>query len=135
MDEFGAYFRIATTSNRNGNSNNVFVLNRRLRVVGSLTEIAKGETIKSARFLEKKLYLVTFRQVDPFFVIGFKNQRQPFILGELKITGFSSYLHPYDDETIIGIGRQADENGRTKGLKISIFDVSDVRNPTESAKF
>ena len=113
----------------------MFVLNRRLRVVGSLTEIAKGETIKSARFLEKKLYLVTFRQVDPFFVIGFKNQRQPFILGELKITGFSSYLHPYDDETIIGIGRQADENGRTKGLKISIFDVSDVRNPTESAKF
>lgn len=73
MDEFGSYFRIATTSNRNGNSNNVFVLNRRLRVVGSLTEIAKGETIKSARFLQKRLYLVTFRQVDPFFVIGFKN--------------------------------------------------------------
>lgn len=57
------------------------------------------------------------------------------ILGELKITGFSRYLHPYDETTIIGLGRQADKNGRQLGLKISLFDVSDVKNPVESANF
>lgn len=79
--------------------------------------------------------MVTFRQVDPFFVIAFKNHRYPKILGELKIPGFSRYLHPYDEDTIIGLGRQADANGRQQGLKVSLFDVSDVSNPKEAANF
>lgn len=100
-----------------------------------MTGIAKGERIFSARYVLRRLYLVTFRQVDPFFVISFKSHKKPVILGELKITGFSRYLHPYDETTIIGLGRQADKNGRQLGLKISLFDVSDVKNPVESANF
>lgn len=79
--------------------------------------------------------MVTFRQIDPFFVISFSNHRRPRILGELKVPGFSNYLHPYDETTIIGLGRQADSNGRQLGLKISLFDVSDVTQPIESVKF
>lgn len=78
--------------------------------------------------------MVTFRQIDPFFVISLKNHKRPKILGQLKIPGFSRYLHPYDDDYIIGFGRQADENGRQLGLKVSMFNVSDVNNPTESAQ-
>ena len=81
------------------------------------------------------MYLVTFRQIDPFFVISLADHRNPTILGELKITGFSRYLHPYDENTIIGFGRQASSTGRQLGLKISVFDVTDVNNPKESASF
>lgn len=84
--------------------------------------------------MEKRLYLVTFRQVDPFFAISLQNHKKPKILGELKVPGFSRYLHPFDDDTIIGFGRQADNNGRQQGLKVSMFDVSDVKKPTELAK-
>jgi inhibitor of cysteine peptidase len=73
--------------------------------------------------------LVTFRQVDPFFVIDLSKPKKPTILGELKITGFSNYLHPYDENTVIGFGREADAQGRQSGLKISLFDVKDVKNP------
>lgn len=77
----------------------------------------------------RRLYLVTFRQIDPFFVISLANHKKPVVLGELKIPGFSRYLHPYDENTIVGLGRQADESGRQQGLKISVFDVSDCKNP------
>lgn len=106
-----------------------------MNVFGKISNIAPGERIFSARYVARKLYLVTFRQVDPFFVIAFRSHRRPKILGELKITGFSRYLHPYDEDTVIGLGRQADTNGRQQGLKISLFDVSDVKNPKESANF
>ena len=79
--------------------------------------------------------MVTFRQVDPFFVIDLSDPANIKELGKLKIPGFSRYLHPYDENTIIGIGREATETGRTQGLKISLFDVSDVGNPKEIAKF
>lgn len=100
-----------------------------MRKIGSLTGIAPGERIFSARYVDRRLYLVTFRQIDPFFVISLKSHRHPKILGELKITGFSRYLHPYSEDIIIGLGRQADANGRQQGLKISLFDVSNVRYP------
>ncbi len=70
-----------------------------------MKNIAPGEKIYSARFVENKLYLVTFRQVDPFFVIDLSKPKKITLLGELKITGFSNYLHPYDENTIIGFGR------------------------------
>ena len=79
--------------------------------------------------------MVTFEQVDPFFVIDLSNPKKIKELGKLKIPGFSRYLHPYDKNTIIGIGKDATETGRTKGLKISLFDVSDVENPEEIAKY
>jgi len=135
LDEYGPFLRIATTSNNGVSSNNVFVLNYYLDAYGSLTGIAETESIFSCRYVGRRLYMVTFRRIDPFFVISFRNHRRPQILGELKVTGFSNYLHPYDETTVIGLGRQADTNGRQLGLKISLFDVSDVRNPVESAKF
>ena len=141
MDEsIDEKFRIATTTihvnfdGDDGISNNVYVLDENLGRVGSLEGIAPGEEIYSARFMQDKLYLVTFEQIDPFFVIDL-SENTPKILGELKIPGFSNYLQAYDDSHIIGIGRDTIENkdGRvqTEGIKISMFDVTDLENPME----
>ncbi len=108
MDEYGQFFRVATTSNKDGTtSNNLFVLNFYLNAYGSLTGIAPTQRIYSVRYVRKRCYIVTFRQIDPFFVISLKDHRRPIILGELKVPGFSRYLHPYDETTIVGLGRQA----------------------------
>ncbi|HYD03083.1 MAG TPA: beta-propeller domain-containing protein [Alphaproteobacteria bacterium] len=140
MDEFDGNLRVATTvsfwlSQGNVQYNNVYVLNENLEVIGSLENIAQNESIYSSRFMGDKLYLVTFRQIDPFFVIDLSNPRDPEVLGYLKIPGYSSYLHPIGDDKILGIGKDVGENewGGTsaKGLKITLFDVSDFENPTE----
>jgi uncharacterized secreted protein with C-terminal beta-propeller domain len=139
MDESDNRFRIATTSDsfsRSGSSSssNVYVLDENLKQVGSLTKIAPDERIYSARFMDDKLYLVTFKQVDPFFVIDLSTD-SPKILGALKIPGFSNYLQPYDENHIIGIGRdtkQTEWGGvQTNGVKISMFDVTNFENPKE----
>jgi len=130
MDEYNSFFRIATTVWTNGDStNSLFILDMNLNVVGKLEDIAKGETIYSTRFMGDRCYLVTFRQIDPFFVIDVANPTEPKVLGYLKIPGFSGYLHPYDENHIIGIGKQ-DSN-----VKLSLFDVTDVTAPTETAKY
>jgi len=130
MDEYKGFFRIATTSWGDGASvNNLFVLDMSLNSVGRLSNIAKGERIYSARFMSDRCYLVTFRQVDPFFVIDLSNPAEPKVLGYLKIPGFSGYLHPYDENHIIGVGKQ-DNN-----VKLSLFDVTDVSAPAETHKF
>ncbi|MEM4756130.1 MAG: beta-propeller domain-containing protein [Candidatus Woesearchaeota archaeon] len=116
-------------------SNAVFTLDDQLQVLDSLIGIAPGEMIYASRFMGEKLYLVTFRQVDPFFVVDLSNPKKITLLGELKIPGFSRYLHPYDETTIIGIGRDATLDGRVKGLKISLFDVSNVHKPKEIATY
>ncbi|HIH24895.1 TPA: hypothetical protein HA251_07720 [Candidatus Woesearchaeota archaeon] len=118
-----------------GSTNNVYTLDMDLDVLDKLEGIAEGEQIYSTRFMGDRLYMVTFRQVDPFFVIDLSDAKDIEMLGQLKIPGFSRYLHPYDADTIIGIGQDATDAGRTKGLKISLFDVSDVENPVEAAKF
>jgi uncharacterized secreted protein with C-terminal beta-propeller domain len=144
MDEYDGVFRIATTVNarwsriekeRSESTNNVYALDRDLEIIGELEGLAEGESIYATRFMGERLYLVTFKQIDPFFVIDLSNPRNIKTLGELKIPGFSRYLHPYDEDVIIGIGHDATETGRTKGLKISLFDVSDVANPEEIASF
>jgi uncharacterized secreted protein with C-terminal beta-propeller domain len=103
--------------------------------VGSLENVATNETIYSTRFMGDKLYMVTFKQIDPFFVIDLSNPRMPEVLGELKIPGYSSYLHPYKDNFIIGVGKNTEENqwGGTsiQGVKISLFDVTDFNKPKE----
>ncbi|MFH0798441.1 MAG: beta-propeller domain-containing protein [Candidatus Woesearchaeota archaeon] len=126
---------IAPMPQRQEQSNNIYTLDADLKVIDSLTGLAEGEQIYSTRFIGDRLYMVTFRQVDPFFVIDLSNPADIKQLGELKIPGFSRYLHPYDDNTIIGIGRDATETGRSQGLKISLFDVTDVANPKEIAKY
>ncbi|MDO8661274.1 MAG: beta-propeller domain-containing protein, partial [Candidatus Woesearchaeota archaeon] len=116
MDEYQDVFRIATTTGWQGSESNVYALDKNLKQIGSLEGLAPGEQIYSARFMGPKAYLVTFRQVDPLFVIDLSNPTAPRVLGKLKIPGFSNYLHPYDETHLIGIGKDADETGRTKGL-------------------
>jgi len=145
LDESDGYFRIATTSGRvtqmGGNtSNDVYVLAPNLTVVGSLTGLAPGESIYSARFMGSRAYLVTFKKIDPLFVIDLSNPNAPALLGKLKIPGYSDYLHPYDETHLIGIGKDAQpsETGDFswyQGVKLSLFDVSDVANPREVANY
>lgn len=146
MDESsdGGYFRIATTvgdtwDEDNISKNNIYVLNDKLQVVGRLEDLAKGEKIYSTRFMGNRLYMVTFKEVDPLFVIDLSDPESPEVLGKLKIPGYSSYLHPYDETHIIGIGKDTKtyttsygrENTVEIGLKMALFDVSDVNNPKE----
>ena len=85
--------------------------------------MGKDERIYSARFIGDKGYLVTFKQVDPFYVLDLSNPKKPEIKGELKIPGYSSYLHPISDDLILGIGKEGSV------VKVSLFDVSDPTNP------
>ncbi|RMW33787.1 MAG: copper amine oxidase, partial [Nitrosopumilus sp.] len=138
MDESGDRFRVATTIEyyiqHEGTirSNAVYVLDEQLNIVGELEDIAPDESIFSSRFMGDRLYLVTFQQIDPFFVIDLSKDT-PKILGELKIPGFSNYLHPYDEDHVIGIGRdtKVTDNDRVQqlGVKIALFNVADVSNP------
>ncbi|PIZ76009.1 hypothetical protein COY05_02760 [Candidatus Peregrinibacteria bacterium CG_4_10_14_0_2_um_filter_38_24] len=150
MDESGDYFRIATTkgdmwSENNKSQNNVYVLDSGMSVVGALTGLAKGERIYSTRFVGNRLYMVTFKNTDPLFVIGLDDPKSPRILGKLKIPGYSDYLHPYDENHIIGFGKEAvdaeggmgwmgDNFAWYQGMKVAMFDVSDTEHPTEMFK-
>lgn len=144
MDESGEHFRVATTSQiwtgrESKQYNNVFVMDNELAIAGKLENIAPDERIYSTRFIGNRLYMVTFKRVDPLFVIDLSDPKNPKILGELKIPGFSDYLHPYDENHIIGVGKETADNqwGGTsiKGVKLSLFDVSDVNNPKQLDKY
>ncbi len=129
MDEYAGYFRVATTSRKKWTlNNNIYVLDENLITIGRLEGIAPRESIYSARFIGERAYLVTFRRTDPFFVIDLKDPQNPKILGELEIPGYSDYLHPYDDNHIIGIGKE-------QGVKIALFDVSIPEDPKEISKY
>jgi uncharacterized secreted protein with C-terminal beta-propeller domain len=137
MDESGDRFRLATTVEyyspySQGLYSNVYVLDEQMQTVGRLEQIEPGESIYAARFIGDRLYLVTFQRIDPLFVIDLSVD-QPRILGELKLPGYSTYLHPYDERHIIGIGKEAKENGfggvQATGVKLALFDVSDVSQP------
>lgn len=132
--------RVATTTNfftdgKHVQYNNVYILDKDLSTIGKLEKLAPDEKIYSTRFMGDKLYMVTFKQVDPLFTIDLSDDNNPKIIGQLKVPGFSSYLHPYDETHLIGIGQDTyeDNNGniRTKGIKLSLFDVSDFENPKE----
>ena len=130
MDEYEGFFRIATTTGWGGASvNNLYVLDMSLNIIGRLENLAPDERIYSARFMGDRCYLVTFRQVDPFFVIDLSSLVRPKVLGYLKIPGFSGYLHPYDGNHVIGVGKE------NNNVKLSLFDVANVTAPTEKAKF
>ena len=143
MDEKEGNLRVTTTTyvyaRESTMYNNVFVLDSDMEVIGKLEDIAPEERIYSARFIGDRLYMVTFKNVDPFFVIDLSEPESPKILGQLKIPGFSNYLHPYDEDTIIGIGKETEGNEwggiSTKGVKLALFDVSDVKNPKQLDKY
>ena len=156
MDEYNGNLRMATTVNeywfeelkddRTGEiignyiadekqSNALYVLDSNLKIIGKIENLAKDERIYSARFLGETGYFVTFRQTDPLFAVDLKNPRKPEILSELKISGFSEYLHFYGEDRLLGIGMEADEEtGSTEGMKLSMFDISDPADVQEVAK-
>lgn len=145
MDEYDNHFRVVTTkgfawNNDTPSENNLFILDAGMNQVGSIEGLAKGERIYSARFMGDKAYMVTFRETDPLFVMDVSNPTSPKVLGELKIPGFSNYLHPLDENHLIGFGYDTKslpgKDGSqpliiTGGMKISLFDVSDFENPKE----
>ena len=139
MDEKDGYFRIATTDSENWrsetNTNNLYVLDENLKIVGKLEGLAKGEKIYSVRFMGNRAYMVTFVETDPLFVIDLSKPEKPTVLGELKIPGYSKYLHPYDETHIIGFGENTKTNKYggvvTDGMKMALFDVSDPNSPKE----
>ncbi len=136
IDEYEGNLRIATTSGYDENSNNqLYILDENLNQIGKIDNLAKGEKIYSVRFIGKVGYIVTFKQIDPLFVIDLSNPTNPIVKGQLKIPGYSSYLHPYDETHIIGIGYNTKSNGyggiTNDNMKMSMFDVSDLQNPKE----
>lgn len=140
MDERGPYLRVVTTVGWTESRNNVYVLDEDLDLIGALEGLAPRETVYSARFVGDALYLVTFKKVDPFFVIDLSDPEVPRVLGYLKIPGFSEYLHPLDERHVLGVGKdtvEADEGDFAwfQGLKLSLFDVTDVGDPKELAKY
>ncbi len=144
MDEYENHLRIATTSSsfnreRSEFSNNIYVLNQKLETVGTLEDLAPGEQIYSARFMGAKAYLVTFKKVDPLFTLDLSDPQAPTVLGKLKIPGYSNYLHPLDENHLIGIGKDTVESKQGdfawyQGVKVSLFNIADLNNPKEMSQ-
>ncbi len=105
-----------------------------LTEIGAVEDLGVGERVQSVRFIGDMAYVVTFRQTDPLYAIDLSDPTDPRALGELKINGFSEYLHPVGDNLLLGIGREATEDGMDIGFKASLFDVSDPTSPTEIDK-
>jgi uncharacterized secreted protein with C-terminal beta-propeller domain len=141
LDEYKGYLRLATNwqgitteainTQRGTQMNNVYVLDPTLTVTGKLEGLAQKENLHSVRFMGDKCYLVTFQKTDPLFVIDVSSSGNPSVLGELKIPGYSDYLHPYGQTHLIGLGKEtveADEGNFAwyQGLKLALFDVTDV---------
>lgn len=156
MDEYDGNLRLATTSHitiepekteeldsgvmmttlaTRKTTNNLYVLNENLEEIGKIENLAEEEQIYSVRFIGKIGYIVTFKEIDPLFVIDLSDPTNPQVKGELKIPGYSSYMHPYDENHIIGIGYNTKDNGyggvTNSTMKMSMFDVSDLENPKE----
>jgi uncharacterized secreted protein with C-terminal beta-propeller domain len=142
MDEYDSYLRLATTSGGRGSFgwqfgintsddsvNDVYTLDSDMNLAGSAKDMGKGERIYSVRFIQDKGYVVTFKETDPLYVLDLSDARNPQIKGELKIPGYSSYLHPINKDKILGFGKEDNQ------VKVSLFDVSDPSNPIEKAKY
>ncbi|MDW3214401.1 MAG: beta-propeller domain-containing protein [Ilumatobacteraceae bacterium] len=139
LDEHDGYLRAITTDgspwSQDGESETHLVVfeeqGDQLVPVGEVGGLGKGEQLYSARLMGDVGFAVTFRQIDPFYVLDLSDPTNPRVTGELKIPGFSTYLHPVGDDRVLGIGQAATEDGRTTGLKLSLFDVSDPADPRE----
>lgn len=143
MSEYNNYFRVATTyteqeiepeqENPTWNMySNLFILeqaNENMNIVGEITNIEPNERIFAARFIKDKAFLITFEQIDPLLTIDLSNVKDPRIIGKLEIPGFTNYLHPIDENHLIGIGQNINSEGQFDGLQLDIFDVTDFDNP------
>lgn len=141
LDEQNGHLRIALYDNDGAK---IAIFDENLKQIGISNHVAKGEKMYSSRFMGNKAYLVTYKTVDPLFVIDLSNETKPTVLGELHIPGYSTYLHPYDENHLIGIGMETEEivnknsigkvtstTSKITGMKMALFDVSDVNNPTQ----
>lgn len=146
MDEHNGYFRVVTERNQtysgmynsisNVTSAGLYIFDSNLELVGKTENVANGENVKSVRFDGDIAYFVTFRQTDPLFTVDLSDPTSPKILSELKIPGFSEYLHPFGNNLLLGFGREVDpESGIDNGLKLTMFDVTDKTNVTEISTF
>ncbi len=155
IDEYNGYLRLVTTvspissggigiarffgedtERQQEDSNSLYVLDENLEIVGEIHDLAKDESVYSARFMGEVGYFVTFKQVDPLFSVDLSDPSAPQIIGELKIPGFSEYLHPYGDGQLLGIGMDVDEESvTTDGVKISMFDISDPADVKEEENY
>lgn len=131
MDEYKSHLRIATTVGGRiigagtQSANDVYVLNSEMKTVGKLLDLGLEERIYAVRFMGERGFLVTFKETDPLYALDLSRPDSPVVTGELKIPGYSSYLHPLEENLLVGIGM---EDG---GVKISLFDVSDMKQPKE----
>ena len=141
LDEYKGNLRIGLYTY---DGSRVAVFDKNLKLLGETNYLSKGERMYSTRFIGEKAYMVTYKNTDPLYVIDLSNPSDPTVLGKLKIPGYSTYLHPYDETHLIGIGMQTKENvyrdssGKVTsttavitGMKMAIFDVSDVNNPKQ----
>ncbi len=159
IDEYNGYLRVVTTIRENDDTsggvnpllrtdsasntgsqgadstNALYILDKDLKETGKLDNLAEDERVYSARFMGDTCYFVTYKQVDPLFSVDLSDPKKPKVLGELKIPGFSDYLHPYGDGLLLGIGMDVEEDGTTvNGVKLSMFDISDPKDVKEVAK-
>ena len=136
IHEKGGYLLVLTSvTSADPWENRVYVLDENMQTAGKLTGLAKGEQIYAARFAGDIGYFVTYRNTDPLFSVDFSDPKNPQIIGELKVTGFSEYLHFWSDDKLLGIGYETiPDSGETVGVKLSMFDISDPLKVKEEAK-
>jgi uncharacterized secreted protein with C-terminal beta-propeller domain len=138
LSEYKEILRVATTEGfswgMSGTNNSIYTLKEEsglLPIQGVLSGLGKeNEIIKSVRFMGDKGYVVTFKQTDPLYTIDMSDPKAPKKMGELKVNGYSAYLHPVGEDKLLGIGRDADSKGGVHGVKIELFDISDFQNPS-----
>lgn len=130
------YLRVLTTDySTEDEVNALYILDENMKLTGQLTGIAPGEEIYAARFMGNTGYFVTYRNTDPLFTVDLSDPAKPEIIGELKVTGFSEYLHFWDDTHLLGIGYESDENtGNIENIKLSMFNIENPGEVTEEAK-
>lgn len=141
FDEKNSHLRVALYDSE---GSRIDIFDENLNLIGSSEKVAKGENMYSSRFIADKVYFVTYKTVDPLFVVDLKDETNPKVLGKLKIPGYSTYLHPYDEDHLIGIGMETKEvvnrdsqgkitstRAKIVGMKMALFDISDVNNPKQ----
>lgn len=135
LDEYNGYFRIATTAFDYSDFidvSSVYVLDGNMKIVGSLKNLKYDESVRSVRFMGNTAYVVTFRNTDPLFVIDMSDPVAPKVKGEVKLPGFSAYLHPVGDGFMVGVGYNGDsEQADYSSVKVSLFNVKNPEKPFE----
>ena len=133
MDESHGYFKVAVTEYvGEEDTNNLYVMDENMKIVGSVRNFAPGEHIEAVRYIKDKAYVITYQETDPLFIIDLKDPTNPVIEGHVKITGFSTLLVPADEDHLLGLGFSTEENEfgeATDGVKLSLFDISDPLQP------